>query len=89
MQNKKVQLWALSMSGYNCQFEYIPGTTNTFADLLSRKPDDEASEEPENLDKGKEVTLYINDNTFEVNTNSNRFEPKKFAKCDVPMDDPL
>ena len=90
MQNKKVQLWALSMSGYNCQIEYIPGTTNTCADLLSRKPDDEASVEPENLDEGEEVTLDINDNTFEVNTlNSNRFEPKRFAKCDVPIDDPL
>ena len=51
---------------------------------------DEASMEPENLDEGEEVTLDINDNTFEVNTlNSNRFEPKKFAKCDVSMDDPL
>ena len=78
------------MSGYNCQIEYIPGTTNTCAVILSRKPDDEAAEGPENLDEGEEVTLEINDNTFKVNTlNSNRFEPKKFAKCDVPMDDPL
>ena len=38
MQNKKIQLWALSMSGYNCTIEYIEGTTNTCADLLSRDP---------------------------------------------------
>ena len=38
MQNKKIQLWALSMSGYNCTIEYIAGTTNTCADLLSRHP---------------------------------------------------
>ena len=40
MQNKKIQLWALSMAGYNCTIEYKAGTTNTCADLLSRKPDD-------------------------------------------------
>ena len=39
MQNKKIQLWALSMAGYNCTIEYIAGTTNTCADLLSRHPD--------------------------------------------------
>ena len=39
MQNEKIQLWALSMSGYNCSIEYIAGTTNTCADLLSRHPD--------------------------------------------------
>ena len=39
MQNKKIQIWALSMSGYNCSIEFIEGTTNTSADLLSRHPD--------------------------------------------------
>ena len=46
MQNKKIQLWALSMIGYNCRIEYIAGKTNTCVDLLSRKPDD--------ADKGQE-----------------------------------
>ena len=27
------------MAGYNCSIEYIAGTTNTCADLLSRHPD--------------------------------------------------
>ena len=40
MQNKKIQLWALSMAGYNCTIEYIAGTENTCADLLSGKPTD-------------------------------------------------
>ena len=31
MQNKKIQLWALGMSGYNCTVEYIAGKTNTCA----------------------------------------------------------
>ena len=32
----------------------------------------------------------MNDNTFQVDViNSNTFEPKKFASCDVPFDDSL
>ena len=27
MQNKKIQLWAICMPGYNCTIEYIAGTT--------------------------------------------------------------
>ena len=79
MQNKKIQLWALSMAGYNCTVEYIAGTENTCADLLSRKPDDghaEAEAEPFEVD--------INDNTFEVDViNSNEIDPKQFASYEV------
>ena len=54
MQNKKIQLWALSMSGYNRSIEYIAGTTNTCADLLSRHPDNVSralgSQENEDID---------------------------------------
>ena len=78
------------MAGYNCRIEYIPGKTNTCAVLLSRKPDDGVAGEPELLSDNEEVELDVNDNTFEVNVlNSNEFEPKEFAKCDVPIDDPL
>ena len=38
MQNKKIQLWALTIAGYNCKVEYIAGTSNSCADLLSRVP---------------------------------------------------
>ena len=32
----------------------------------------------------------MNDNTFQVDViNSNEFEPKTFASCDVPFDDSL
>ena len=79
MQNKKIQLWALSMAGYNCTIEYIEGTENTCADLLSRKPDGghtEAEAEPFEVD--------INDNTFEVDViNSNEIDPKQFASYEV------
>ena len=88
MQNKKIQLWALSMAGYNCTIEYIAGTTNTCADLLSRRPDEPGRCQEENLTE--ELDLDVNDNTFQVDViNSNEFEPKKFASCDVPFDDSL
>ena len=64
IQNKKIQLWVLGMSGYNCKTEYIAGTENTCADLLSRKPNGECTDpilEPFELD--------INDNIFEVSRN--------------------
>ena len=88
MQNKKIQLWALSMAGYNCTIEYIAGTTNTCADLLSSRPDEPGHCQEENLTE--ELDLDVNDNTFQVDViNSNEFEPKKFASCDVPFDDSL
>ena len=36
VQNKKIQMWTLSIAGYNCQIEYAPGPQNVLADLLSR-----------------------------------------------------
>ena len=36
--NKKIQQWALRLSGYNCRIEYLAGRENTCADLLSRIP---------------------------------------------------
>lgn len=78
MQNKKIQLWALGISGYNCKVEYISGTENTCADLLSRSPSDENDHEND------EVVVDISDKTFEVNTlNSNEFNPKQFARCKI------
>ena len=80
MQNKKIQLWALGIAGYNCSIEYIAGTENTCADLLSRKPDADDTvidTEPFELD--------INDNTFEFGAiNSNEINPKDFASCNMP-----
>ena len=86
MQNKKIQMWALSMSGYNCSIEYIEGTTNTCADLLSRHPDKvnetQNSEEEVELDQ---TVLDVNNNLFEINVlDSNQFDPKSFASCNLP-----
>ena len=90
MQNKKIQLWALSMSGYNCSIEYIAGTTNTCADLLSRHPDNvsKALDSQENEEVGSEKVLDVNDNLYEVHViDSNQFDPKTFAKCELPNDE--
>ena len=69
MQNKKIQLWALSMSGYNCSIEYIAGTTNSCADLLSRHPDNvyKTSGIPINEEIDDQTMLDENDNLYEVN----------------------
>ena len=69
MRNKKIHLWALSMSGYNCSIEYIAGPTNTCADLLSRHPD--------NVQKASDIQ----------NIDSNQFDPKTFASCELPTHD--
>lgn len=84
MTNKRIQLWALSIAGYNCKIEYIKGSTNTCADLLSRHPLNV------NAEPSDSVECDVNDNSFQVNViNSNQFNPKQFASCDVPDDDTL
>ena len=86
MQNKKIQMWALRMSGYNCSIEYIEDTTNTCADLLSRHPDkvNETQNSDEEID-GDQTVLDVNDYLFEINVlDSNQFDPKSFASCNLP-----
>lgn len=80
MQNKKIQLWALGISGYNCKVEYIEGSSNSCADLLSRVTETSGNscgnfpEEPD-----------VNDNAFEINAlNSNHFRPKDFTVSKSP-----
>lgn len=79
MQNKKIQLWALGLSGYNCKVEYISGPENTCADLLSRLPDDQKNSKSETDNEPD-----INDNIYEINVfNSNRFDTREYASCSV------
>lgn len=67
MQNKKVHLGALSIAGYNCRMKYIPGATDTCADLLSRKSDDKVDGKPKPEPENKEVVSDVIDKTYEVN----------------------
>lgn len=90
MQNKKIQLWALSIAGYNCKVEYIEGRYNCCADLLSRLPTSIKENEPEEESNDDEPDCK--DNFFEVNVlNSNAFalSPKKLAGCQVKQKDEL
>lgn len=86
MQNKKIQLWSLNISAYNCKIEYIAGKNNAIADLLSRTPDSGGNREHYSIDEGQDI-VDINDNTFRINAlNSNNFEPKDYAAADTPQE---
>ena len=82
MQNKYVRLQL-----YN---EYIAGTTNTCADLLSRYPDNvkKTSDDQNCKEVEDQSVLDANDNLYEINVlDSTQFEPKSFARCDLPKDE--
>ena len=96
MQNKKIQLWALSMAGYNCYIEYIAGAKNTCADLLSRHPDNVKQNSVVQSDSQKQIELEdqgildLNDNLYEIDViDSNEFDPSTFASCDMQNDESL
>ena len=85
IKNRKVQLWALNLMGYNAKVEYVKGSTNVIADMLSRMPD---SNKTGAISESNYESQDINDNTYQVNTfNSNLFNPKEFAKCLPPEQD--
>ena len=79
------------MSGYNCLIKNIAGTTNTCVDLLSRHPDNikkitKLTDKQDSGDVTDERELDVNENLFQINIlDSNQFEPRTFASCEVPM----
>ncbi|CAG2257258.1 Transposon Ty3-G Gag-Pol polyprotein,Transposon Ty3-I Gag-Pol polyprotein [Mytilus edulis] len=82
MQNKKIQLWALNITGYNCTIQYITGPQNVCADFMSRLPSDEKTNE--NSDPYPDIS----DNTYEINViNSNRFHFTDYANNDKLVED--
>ena len=77
MQNRKVQMWALAIAGYNCTIQYIPGKNNYVADMLSRRPEQRVEEEE---DSTAQETVEEHDHSYEINViNSNKVDPKQYA----------
>ena len=86
MQNKKIQLWALSIGGYNAKIEYIEGKKNVCADLLSCMSglDKEGILERTN---GLIEDLDMDNRTFEINlANSNQMDTTMPAKYNIVQD---
>ena len=88
MQNRKIQMWALSIAGYNCRIEYIQGKRNCCADFLSRLPghdlptpeDDKESVELDEPDIAENTLEVARD--LEVNViNTNRLNPREYTDC--------
>ena len=78
MQNKKIQLWAFSIAGYNTQVEYIKGKENHCADLLSRIPFKKGEKEELQQSKStpEDEELDIDDRSLEIGAiNSNEINP--------------
>ena len=64
--------------------------TKTCADLLSKHPDNvqKASDIQNSEDVEDQTVLDVNANLYEVNvTDSNQFDPKSFASCELPTND--
>ena len=73
---QKKNLWTLSNGGYNCKIEYLSGTDNSVADLPSRVPNQTVD-----LDESPPDDPDISAKTYEISAlNSNRFNPKDFAR---------
>ena len=78
--NKKIQQWALKLSGYNCKIEYLAGRDNTCADLLSRIP---KQLETESIKLGP----GMDDKAFQINViNSHRLEDQGVGESETITD---
>jgi hypothetical protein len=87
IKNRKIQLWALSIAGYNCQIEYIPRTENTCADLLSRTPQTTEPRET-HIESESHDDPDVHGNALEINfINSNAINPKEFVRYDLDEPD--
>ena len=86
MQNKKIQLWALSIGGYNAKIEYIAGKKNVCADLLSHMPGLDKEGILERIN-GSIEDLDIDDRTFEITmVNSNQMNTTMPVKYSTVQD---
>ena len=65
MKNRKIQMWAIAISSYDCQIEYVKGKDNEQADMLSRLPVYEGAEETQPTE-----VCVINSNRIEAKPSS-------------------
>ena len=84
MQNRKVQVWALSIAAYNPTIEYIEGKKNVLADLLSKLPGQGESDE---IDSGHISDPDIDDRTFEIGAINSNELPEWTAPTDKVIQD--
>jgi hypothetical protein len=83
MQNRKVQMWAIS--GYDVKIAYIKGFENTCADMFSRINHPPLTKEEEMLIDNQ---VDIGDNTYEIGVvNINRINPKHHVCNTQPPSD--
>ena len=76
--NRRIQAWSLTIGSYNCNIEYIKGTENVCADLLSRSP-------PKDEDNSVSIP-DISDRAFEIAAlNSNHFNPKEYINVSTEL----
>lgn len=71
MHNKKIQLWALDIPGYNCKLEDIDGKENSCVDLVTHPVGANSSTVEGNI-----MEPDISENMLEISAiNSNEFDP--------------
>ena len=76
--NRRVQLWAMTINSYNCNIEYLKGSSNLTADLLSRSPP------PTDSLSGSGDEIQEKRGSFEVAVlNSNKFNPGDYIRVDL------
>ena len=88
MMNKRVQMWALAIQGYNATISYISGTWNTIADFLSRVPNQKEGERGQETFTEQEIEPEVSDKSYEIGIiNSNAADLNQFASCKFKEDD--
>jgi hypothetical protein len=85
MQNKKIQLWAMCITGYDCTVEYMAGTENSCADLLSRI---DHSLLGDDSDRSTEAGPDVSDKTYQIETlDSSQFNPRDHMDSTIETKD--
>ena len=88
MMNKRVQMWALTIQGYNATINFISGKENSVADLLSRIPNQKEEERGQETLSEQEIEPEVSDKSYEIGViNSNAVDLNQFASCKFKEDD--